>query len=76
MSGISELSELNRHHWALSAVPREHLKMHSPRVRSRIPVGWVWGKAWAPISIWLECMVLGSSVNNPTASSSSGRNGD
>lgn len=25
-----------------------------PCVRSHILVGWVWGKAWTPISIWLE----------------------
>lgn len=40
-----------------------------PHVRPCILVSWVWGKAWTPISIWLECVVLGSSVN-PTASSS------
>lgn len=28
-------------------------------------MGWVWGKAWTPISIWLECTVLGSSMKNP-----------
>lgn len=41
-----------------------------PHVRPCILVGWVWGKAWTLISIRLECVVLGSSVKKPTASSS------
>lgn len=44
---------------------KEMSKVARPHVRSCILVDWVWGKAWTPISIWLECMVLGSCMKNP-----------